>query len=166
MWHLPPCSALPADGRGLYFLKWTPNKAFSGLEEKYLQLLLPHLFDSIVNYSKIVNIYLTGFILHLISDTVDHGGKINCFVWWIIFLMQHRLWLSPVFSLVFWRITGRSSEPVSTLSWLKLTMLSRCYGGLACSYPRNYITAAHKGNCCYCQWTHKSFIRYKHNSKM
>lgn len=36
-----------------YSSEWGPNKAFSGLEEKYLQLPLSHLFDSTVNDSKI-----------------------------------------------------------------------------------------------------------------
>lgn len=51
-------------------LKWHPNKAFSGLEGKKKISA----FSSKVHDLK-SNIYLTRFILHLIRDTFDFGGK-------------------------------------------------------------------------------------------
>lgn len=164
-----------------YFLKWDPNKAFSGLEEKYLQ---PHLFNSALNDSKIKEQRIE-YPPHkvFLSDKFHYGGKTtfwtNCFVWWVTFIVAQTVTQS-YFQLGSqsgpWRIRRRSSGHVCNLSRLKLTILNRCYGRVAGSYPRNCIRAAHGTSCCPVYHVsvtvivgvhkHARFISYKLKSKM
>lgn len=129
-----------------YSPKWEPNKAFSGLEEKYLHLFLISGCLTLQYTSPRLNLCITGFILYLISDTFGYGGKTfrtNCFSWWVNFVL-HRLWLEsgP------WRIRMRSSGHVNTFSWFKLTVLNRCYGRDAGTYPGKLHYSFLKTSCC------------------
>lgn len=119
-----------------YSPMWELNKAFSGLEEKYLHLFLISACLTLQYTSPRLNLCITGFILYLISDTFGYGGKTfctNCFSWWVNFL-SHRQASGPR------RIRMRSSGHVNTFSWFKLTVLNRCYGRDAGTYPGNCIT--------------------------
>lgn len=112
-------------------LKRDPYKAFSGLEEKYLQLfLISSVHDSkteardlLMEEKPFRQIVSRDELLSFCSTDCDCGFGL-------------------------WQSRRRSCGHVNTLSWFKLTILNHRYGGIAGSYPRNCITVAHKTSCC------------------